>query len=679
MATTAGIILKFMADISGAERGFSRLKGKSGSVEAQLNKVNRALKFNPGNTELLAQKQTLLRQRVTQTQDALARLKARQKELDNQGLDKNSAEYMKVRRQIIETESRLKKFTADARALNSVKLSALSANFKSVGSSMMRVGAMASAASVPIIMAGKKALSLAQVQGQAETKLTEIYKKRMGATDGAAKSTMQLASAIQKQGVVGDEVTLSGAQQLATFAKYPKTINKLLPAMDNLLVQQKGANGTAQDATNIANLMGKAMMGNTGALKRVGISFTDAQAKVLKYGTEQEKASMLSKVITKNVGNMNKAFAKTDAGKIAQAKNALGDVGETMGAVLLPALASAAKWLSSKVIPKMQAFMDLCKKHPIVGKIAVAIAGILAVGGPLLTMLGGVASGIGSIFSLVSKVPKLSFNPWILAIMGAIIAITLLVTHWKQVKATLVKIWNKMKSAAITIFGAYVKIVTAPYRLAAKGAIKIWNGLKSATLSVWGKIKGGVITAVHGIKRGMSTTFGTLKGIASKSFNAVKNAITHPIKTAYGLLRSIVSKIKSLFSHMHLSFPHVKLPHFRVSGGKAPWGLGGKGHMPTVGIDWYAKGAIFTRPTLLGNKGVGDGGAEAVLPLSKLWDQMDRMSASIINGVAQVVAAGQGGGGDTTVILYAYPNGPKMDEFVVRSYERGRKTIGRKR
>lgn len=677
MATTAGIILKFMADISGAERGFSRLKGKSGSVEAQLNKVNRALKFNPGNTELLAQKQALLRQRVTQTQAALDRLRNKQKELDAQGLDKNSAEYMKVRRQIIETESRLKKFTADARALNSVKLSALSANFKSVGPGMMRVGAMASAASVPMIMAGKKAIELAGVQGRAETKLTEIYKTRMGATSGAAKSTMKLASAIQKQGVVGDEVTLSGAQQLATFAKYPGTINKLLPAMDNLLVQQKGANGTAQDATNIANLMGKAMMGNTGALRRVGISFTDAQAKVLKYGTESEKAAMLSKVITKNVGHMNKTFAKTNAGKIAQAKNALGDVGETMGAVLLPALASAAKWLSSAVIPKLQAFMNICKEHPVIGKIAVAIAGILAVGGPLLTMLGGMASGIGSIFSLVQKMPKLSFNPWVLAITGAIIAITLLVTHWKQVKAALIKIWNGMKLAAITIFHAYVRIVTAPFRLAAKGAIKIWNGLKSATLSVWGKIKGGVITAVHGIKRGMSSTFGTLKGISSKAFNAVKNAITHPIKTAYGLLRSIVRKIKNLFARLELKIPKPHLPKVSVS-----WKKYGKGkaHISVPSLSWHAAGGIFTKPTLLGGgNGVGEAGAEAVLPLSKLWDQMDRMSASIINGVAQVVAAGRGGGGDTTVILYAYPNGPKMDEAVVRSYERGSKTVGRKR
>ena len=80
-----------------------------------------------------------------------------------------------------------------------------------------------------MILAGKKLLDLNQTQSQAETKLTEIYKTRMGATDKAAQSTIKLAGALQKEGVVGDEVALSGAQQLATYAKMPSTVNKLLP------------------------------------------------------------------------------------------------------------------------------------------------------------------------------------------------------------------------------------------------------------------------------------------------------------------------------------------------------------------------------------------------------------------------------------------------------------------
>ena len=110
-----------------------------------------------------------------------------------------------------------------------------------VGKGMMKAGAIATAVSVPIIAGIKKAMDAYQVQNAAETKLTEIYKTRMGATKKAAAETIKLAGALQKEGVVGDEVALSGAQQLATFAKYPSTVNSLMPAMENLLVQQKGA------------------------------------------------------------------------------------------------------------------------------------------------------------------------------------------------------------------------------------------------------------------------------------------------------------------------------------------------------------------------------------------------------------------------------------------------------
>ncbi len=171
------------------------------------------------------------------------------------------------------------------------------------------------------------------IQAQAETQLETVMRQRMGATDKEIKSIKDLASAQQKLGVIGDEVQLAGAQQVATFLTSKRSIETLLPAMNNLLAQQKGLAATSQDAVNIANLMGKAMQGQTAALRRVGITFDDAQDKVLKYGTESQRAAMLAQVITENVGNMNAELAKTDIGKQKQLDNKLGDIKEQLGAI----------------------------------------------------------------------------------------------------------------------------------------------------------------------------------------------------------------------------------------------------------------------------------------------------------------------------------------------------------
>ena len=156
------------------------------------------------------------------------------------------------------------------------------------------------------------------VQAEAETKLETVMRQRMNATDSLIQSVKDLASEQQALGVIGDEVQLMGAQQMATFLTEKASIDTLLPAMNNLLAQQKGLNATGQDAVQIGNLIGKVMQGNVGALTRVGITFTDAQKKMLKYGTEAERASTLAQVITDNVGNMNAALAATDAGKAKQ-------------------------------------------------------------------------------------------------------------------------------------------------------------------------------------------------------------------------------------------------------------------------------------------------------------------------------------------------------------------------
>ena len=173
-----------------------------------------------------------------------------------------------------------------------------------------------------------------QVQLVAETQIETIMRQRMMATDEQIQSIKNLCSAQQELGVIGDEVKLSGAQQMATFLQNKRSLDVLIPAMNNLVAQQNGLNATNQDAVSIGNMMGKAMQGQVEVLQRVGITFDESQKKVLQYGTESERAAMLAKVITQNVGNMNAELAKTDAGKQKQLENTLGDIKEQMGALV---------------------------------------------------------------------------------------------------------------------------------------------------------------------------------------------------------------------------------------------------------------------------------------------------------------------------------------------------------
>ncbi len=172
------------------------------------------------------------------------------------------------------------------------------------------------------------------IQQQAEVKLETVMRQRMDATAEDIQQIKDLCSAQQEIGVIGDEVQLAGAQQIATFLTQKEALESLIPAMNNLAAQKKGLNVTEQDCVTIGNLFGKVMQGQTNALTRVGISFSDAQKKALENADEMERAALLAQIVTDNVGNMNEALAKTDAGKAKQVADAMGDLKENMGAVV---------------------------------------------------------------------------------------------------------------------------------------------------------------------------------------------------------------------------------------------------------------------------------------------------------------------------------------------------------
>lgn len=219
------------------------------------------------------------------------------------------------------------------------------------------------------------------IQEEAETKLSTVMRNTMQATDEQVQSIKDLCSEQQKLGVIGDEVQLAGAQELATYLEKTDSLKQLIPVMNDMVAQQYGLNATQESAVNIATMLGKVMEGQTGALSRYGYSFTEAQAEILKFGTEEDRVATLADVVTASVGGMNEALAQTPSGKIKQLENTMGDLKETAGGltkITMPFLS----WTSATLTTIMQ-FKNLCewiKTLSRVAKIAaISVGGIISV------------------------------------------------------------------------------------------------------------------------------------------------------------------------------------------------------------------------------------------------------------------------------------------------------------
>lgn len=164
-----------------------------------------------------------------------------------------------------------------------------------------------------------------------------------------------------------------------------------------------------------------------------------------------------------------------------------------------------------------------------------------------------------------------------------------------------------------SLFNLAITIIKSGLNLA-------WNTLKAAVAGMIGTVSTLGSTIVSKIRSGLSN---------------VVNTITQPFRNAWDKLKGVVDKIKSIFPlRLGRIFDGIKLPHFKISGGKIPWGIGGAGKAPSVSVEWYAQGGIMTKPTLFGG---GEAGAEAIMPLDPFWAKLDRMA----DGIYQM-ADGQG-------------------------------------
>ena len=182
-------------------------------------------------------------------------------------------------------------------------------------------------------------------------------------------------------------------------------------------------------------------------------------------------------------------------------------------------------------------------------------------------------------------------------------------------------LWNGLVVALETIWSAIKNSASAAWEAIKSAAVEKWNNIKEQITQPIENAKQNIKSKIEAIKSFFS--FDALISKVKSKWDSIKSKIVNPIDTAKQKVQSALNKIKGMFPlSIGKIFSNLKLPHISVDGGKAPFGIAGKGKLPSFHVNWNAKGAIFDEPTIFatakGLQGVGEAGAEAVTPIDTL-------------------------------------------------------------
>lgn len=318
--------------------------------------------------------------------------------------------------------------------------------------------------------------------------------------------------------------------------------------------------------------------------------------------TEEERQALITETLTKLYGDAAQKYEEAAGAQLkekeaaAEATLAQNNLAEAVApattaweglktqlvTAITPAIQTLCGWLTTA--------FEWLQKHPTVMYIIVGVLGALAV-----------ALAVATVAQLAMNSAILA-NPITWIVVGIVAAVAALIAigvalykNWDTIKAKCTEVWNNVKAKFTEIRAAVVEKVTA--------------------------MKNGVVNKFNEIKTGISNKVEAIRSGVVDKFNAIRDKITGAINTAKDKVKGAIDKIKGFFSGLKLNLPKIKLPHFKLTG---EFSLK-KMTVPKLSVEWYAKGAIFTKPTIFptasGLKGVGDvRGGEAVLPIARLQE-----------------------------------------------------------
>ena len=439
---------------------------------------------------------------------------------------------------------------------------------------------------------------------------TREYRSQMGLLDSAfqaaghsskeAKNTYSELNA-----VLGDSgQAVEAAQHIALIADNEKEMNELTnigTGIFSTFGESLPLEGLFEAVNHTASL-GEVQGSLADALEWSGITVEDFNEKLEKCSNEEERQDLIMKTLKDTYGEAAEQYKETNK--------------------------------------------DVIEAHKAQERLTDAFAEFGRIGEPILTAIkDGIASMVEAaapkLEALIQKVKdakqwiqdnKDTVDTWTAVIIAATVSIGsfLLVLSWGKIM-TAAKTAITAVRGAILLFNAALKanpiglIISLLAGLVA-GFLYLWEnneGFRNFWIGMWDKIKSVGGSAVDWIKskfNGFKDMLSTVKD----TFGKIKDAIADKIEDAREAVSKAIKKITGFFPlSIGKIFSNLKIPSITVSGGKAPFGIAGKGKLPSFDVKWNAQGAVLDKPTIFGMSGNtflggGEAGKEAVAPIETL-------------------------------------------------------------
>lgn len=555
-----GITVEIGGDTTGLDKALKNVNSSITKTQSALNDVNRLLKLDPSNTVLVAQKQELLAQAVSQTEEKLSALETAQEQVaaafarGDIGADK----YQAFQREIEETRGKLNKYKAD--------LSNLQTEQDSLSQNTARLEKLFAAT-------GTQVDDYADVLG---TRLTSAIKS------GTANSD-QLRTALEK---IGKSAT-GGKADIRQLTDALDTVDDGR-AIQNLIQQLKeagdAAENTADDVGQIAeNTKGAALMQVIDSIVADIAGCTNQQEALnlaaLAFGTMAEDGNLKFITSLTSVGSTYDSVKGSAQGlfdatttpmqemesntrKLQQSLVPLGEKLAEIANTILPPLVSVIQTVSSwfaQLPGPVQNFIVILGAllaaftalTPVIAALAVSVGALNISLLPIIAVIAAVAAAIAGIIAIIQNwgaITEWFGNLWNTICTGIGTMIESVKTWFSNLWTHLQNVWNgicNVVQTAVMLLGSIIQgavdIITLPFRF-------IWENCKDIVISVWNGIKDTVSSVLSAISGVISSIMGAIQNVIGSIWNAISSKVSAVVNTIKNTVTSVFNAIKSAAS-----------------------------------------------------------------------------------------------------------------------------------